>query len=134
MLACDLVVAADHATFGIPEVQRGLAAGAGGLVRLPKRVGLAVALEMAMTGDPVGAATAQQLGLVNRVVPGDQVLDAAVALAERICRNAPLATRLSKQVVTRSLAVPADAAFHLQGDGLVGGLQSAHTTAGQAGR
>src|SRR3546814_16979371 len=49
MLACDLVVAADHATFGIPEVQRGLAAGAGGLVRLPKRVGLAVALEMAMT-------------------------------------------------------------------------------------
>src|SRR3546814_1033626 len=66
MLACDLVVAADHATFGITEVQRGLAAGAGGLVRLPKRVGLAVALEMAMTGDPVDAATAQQLGLVNR--------------------------------------------------------------------
>src|SRR3546814_15508676 len=81
MLACDLVVAADHATFGIPEVQRGLAAGAGGLVRLPKRVGLAVALEMAMTGDPVDAATAQQLGLVNRVVPGAHVLDAAVALA-----------------------------------------------------
>src|SRR3546814_13963665 len=94
MLACDLVVAADHATFGIPEVQRGLAAGAGGLVRLPKRVGLAVALEMAMTGDPVDPATAQQLGLVHRVVPGDQVPDAAVALAERICRNAPLATRL----------------------------------------
>jgi len=119
MLACDLVVAADHATFGIPEVQRGLAAGAGGLVRLPKRVGLAVALEMAMTGDPVDATTAQRLGLVNRVVPGDEVLDAAVALAERICRNAPLATRLSKQMVKRSLDVSEDEAFDLQGDVLI---------------
>jgi enoyl-CoA hydratase/carnithine racemase len=66
-----------------------LAAGAGGLVRLPKRVSLGVALEMAMTGDPVDAATAHRLGLVNRVVPGDQVLDAAVELVHRICRNAP---------------------------------------------
>lgn len=116
MLACDLVVAAEHATFGIPEVQRGLAAGAGGLVRLPRRVSLAVALEMAMTGDPVDAATAHRLGLVNRVVPGDQVLDTAVALAERICRNAPLATRLSKKVVKGSLDATEAEAFDLQGD------------------
>ena len=88
-------------------------------MRLPKRVGLAVALEMAMTGDPVDAATAQRLGLVNRVVPGDEVLDAAVALAERIYRNAPLATRLSKQMVKRSLDVSEDEAFDLQGDVLV---------------
>src|SRR5690606_18055490 len=71
VLACDLVVAADTARFGIPEVKRGLMAAAGGLIRLPKRVPLAIALEMAMTGDPVDAARALQLGLVNRVVPAD---------------------------------------------------------------
>jgi enoyl-CoA hydratase/carnithine racemase len=115
MLACDLAVAANHATFGIPEVQRGLAAGAGGLIRLPKRVGLAVALELAMTGDAVDAGTALRLGLVNRVVPAAAVLDTAVALAERICKNAPLATRLSKKLVRESVDVPEEAAWDLSG-------------------
>ena len=69
MLSCDLVVAAEHATFGIPEAKRGLIAGAGGLIRMPKRLPMAVALEMAMTGDPIDAARAYDLGLVNRVVP-----------------------------------------------------------------
>jgi enoyl-CoA hydratase len=118
MLACDLVVAAEHATFGIPEVQRGLAAGAGGLVRLPKRVGLARALEFAMTGDPVDAGTALAMGLVNRVVPGDEVLEVAVALAERICRNAPLAVRLSKEVVKASADVSEDEAWARSGEAL----------------
>ena len=99
MISCDMVIAADHAKFGIPEAQRGLIAGAGGLTRLPKRVPLAVAYEMALTADPIDAQRAYELGLVNRVVPGDQVLDAAVAFAERIAKNAPLAVRTSKRVM-----------------------------------
>ncbi|MFI5034591.1 MAG: crotonase/enoyl-CoA hydratase family protein [Acidimicrobiales bacterium] len=103
MISCDLVVAADHARFGIPEVTRGLVAGAGGLIRLPKRVPLPVALEMALTGDPIDAERAYDLGLVNRVVPGDQVVEAALALAERIVANAPLAVQTSKRVMHQTV-------------------------------
>jgi enoyl-CoA hydratase len=99
VLSCDLVVAADTSRFGIPEAQRGLMAAAGGLIRLPKRVPLAVALEMAMTGDPIEADRALALGLVNRVVPRDQVVAEACALAERIGQNSPIAVRLSRQLV-----------------------------------
>lgn len=99
LLAADVAVAADHATFGIPEVKRGLMAAAGGLFRLPKRVPQAVALELAMTGEAIDARRALDLGLVNRVVPGDRVLDEALALAELICESAPLAVRLSRRVV-----------------------------------
>jgi enoyl-CoA hydratase/carnithine racemase len=99
VLSCDLVVAAEHARFGIPEVQRGLLAAAGGLIRLPKRVGLAIALELAMTGDPIDAPRALQLGLVNRVVPADRVVDEALALADRIGENSPVAVRASRQLV-----------------------------------
>jgi enoyl-CoA hydratase len=106
MLSCDLVVAADHATFGIPEVKRGLIAGAGGLFRLPKRLPLSVALELALTGDPIDADRAYQLGLVNRVVPRHQLMEEALVLAERIAENAPLAVRYSKSVMLR--AVDAD--------------------------
>jgi len=106
MLSCDLVVAADHAKFGIPEVARGLVAGAGGLIRLPKRIPQAVALEMALTGEPIDAARALEIGLVNRVVPGDQVLAVALALAQRIAKNAPLAVRRSKQVMKQAAELP----------------------------
>jgi enoyl-CoA hydratase/carnithine racemase len=99
VLACDLVVAADTARFGIPEVKRGLMAAAGGLIRLPKRVPLAIALELAMTGDPIDAQRALQLGLVNRVVAADRVVDEAIALAERIGENSPVAVRSSRQLV-----------------------------------
>ena len=99
VLSCDLVVAADTARFGIPEVKRGLIAAAGGLIRLPKRVPLAVALEMTMTGDPIDADRALALGLVNRVVPAAEVLDAAIALAERIGENSPIAVRASRRLV-----------------------------------
>ena len=102
MLSCDLVVAADHAKFGIPEVARGLVAGAGGLIRLPRRIPRAVALELALTGEPIDAQRALQIGLVNRVVPGEGLMDEALALAGRIARNAPLAVRLSKQVMVQS--------------------------------
>jgi enoyl-CoA hydratase len=98
MLACDLAVAAEHSTFGIPEVKRGLIAAAGALIRLPKRVPMAIALELAMTGAPIDAQRALALGLVNKVVPAERVLDEAIALAELIAGNAPVAVRLSKAV------------------------------------
>jgi enoyl-CoA hydratase len=103
VLSCDLVVAAETSRFGIPEVQRGLVAAAGGLLRLPKRVSLAVALELAMTGDPIDATRALALGLVNRVVPADRVVDEAVSLAQRIGENSPVAVRASRQLVREAL-------------------------------
>lgn len=103
MISCDMVIAAEHARFGIPEASRGLVAGAGGLIRLPKLIPLAVAYEMALTAEPIDAKRAYELGLVNQVVPGDQVLDAAFALAERITKNAPLAVRTSKSVMKQAL-------------------------------
>jgi enoyl-CoA hydratase len=106
MLSCDLVVAVDHATFGIPEATRGLIAGAGGLIRMPKRLPVAIALELAMTGDPITAERAYALGLVNKVVPAASLMDEALALAERIAANAPLAVRYSKSVMKRAAEVP----------------------------
>jgi enoyl-CoA hydratase len=102
MLSCDLVVAAEHATFGIPEAKRGLVAGAGGLIRMPKRLPIAIALELAMTGDAIDAARAFELGLVNRVVPSGVVVEEAVSLADRIAANAPLAVRYSKSVMKQA--------------------------------
>jgi enoyl-CoA hydratase len=105
MLACDLVVAADHATFGIPEVKRGLFAGAGGLIRLPKRLPLAIALELALTGESIDADRALALGLVNRVVPVGRLIEEAFALADLIADNAPLAVRWTKKVVVGAVSV-----------------------------
>ena len=98
MLACDLVVAAEHAMFGIPEVKRGLVA-AGGGTRLPRRIPLALALEFGLTGEPVDAARAQALGLVNRVVPAARVRAEAIALAEAIAANGPLAIAATKELM-----------------------------------
>jgi enoyl-CoA hydratase/carnithine racemase len=111
MISCDMVIAADHAKFGIPEASRGLVAGAGGLIRLPKRIPLTIAYEMALTAEPIDAARARELGLVNHVVPGDQVLEAALDLAERIAKNAPLAVRTSKDVMRRSLELSEEGAW-----------------------
>ena len=102
LISCDMVIAADHAKFGIPEAARGLVAGGGGLIRLPKLIPLALAYEMALTADPIDAHRAYELGLVNRVVPGERVLDEAIALAERIAKNAPLAVRTSKDVMKKA--------------------------------
>jgi crotonobetainyl-CoA hydratase len=98
-LACDLVVAEEHASFGLPEVKRGLFAGAGGLVRLGKRVSLPLAMEVALTGEPLSAQRAYALGLVNRVVPKGEGVRTAVELATLICQAAPLAVRLSKKML-----------------------------------
>jgi enoyl-CoA hydratase len=106
MLSCDLVVAVEGAKFGIPEVKRGLMAAAGGLIRLPKRIPPAIALELAMTGDPIDAPRALALGLINRVVPADKLMEAALALANTIAENAPLAVRTSKRVMKQAGELP----------------------------
>ena len=98
LLGCDVVVASEAAKFGLPEVKRGLFA-AGGGVFISTRIPLAVALELTLTGDLVDAERALSLGLINQVVPPEEVLDAAVALAERIARNGPLALQATKQLV-----------------------------------
>jgi enoyl-CoA hydratase len=103
VLACDLVVAADHARFGLPEVRRGLIAGGGG-TRLPRRIPLAVALELGLTGEYIGAERAHELGLVNRVVPGAGLLEAATELAGLVARNAPLALAVTKTLMLREAA------------------------------
>lgn len=102
VLACDLVVAADNAQFGIPEVRRGLAATAGGLVRLPRQLPYRIALELALTGDMLPASRAFDLGLINRMVAPGNALDEARALAEKIIQNGPLSVAASKQVVKDS--------------------------------
>jgi enoyl-CoA hydratase/carnithine racemase len=108
VLAADLAVADETAILGFPEVTRGLFAAAGGVLRLQRQVPEKVALELALTGDPIDAATAHRLGLVNRVVPAGTALDAAVVLAERIAANAPLAVRASKYLLRRSAALGSD--------------------------
>jgi len=105
-LACDLIVAAEDAQFGIPEVKRGLIAGSGGLIRLPQRIPRQVALEYALTGAMMPAAEARQWGLVNRLTPSGGALEGARALARTIAANGPLAVRMTKRIVAESPAWP----------------------------
>ena len=103
-LACDLIVAVPNARFGLPEVKRGLIASAGGLYRLPRALPPAVAREMILTGEPIGAERAHALGMVNvMAADGPGLLDAALALAARITVNAPVAVRESLAVARRAL-------------------------------
>jgi enoyl-CoA hydratase len=99
VLSCDLVIAAESAKFGIPEVKRGLAAAAGGLFRLPLRIPYHVAMELVLTGDPVDAPRAYELGLVNKLTPTGGALEAALEFAARIAANGPMAVIASKDVV-----------------------------------
>lgn len=100
VLSCDLIVASETARFGLPEVQRSLVAMGGGAVKLPGRVGASVAMEMLLTGDPIDARRAFEVGLVNRVVPTGEASTAALALARRIAANGPLAVAASKAIAT----------------------------------
>ena len=102
-LACDLIVASTNAAFGLPEVKRSLAAVAGGLFRLPRALSPTVAMEVVLTGDPIPAQRAYDLGMVNELVEPGQAVTAALALAERICANAPLAVRESRKIVRAAL-------------------------------
>lgn len=101
-LACDLIVASQEASFGLPEVRRGLVAAAGGLIRLPRRIPAAVAMELALTGDPLPAVDAHRWGLVNRLTAPGEALAGARELAARIGANGPLAVRASKRIVVES--------------------------------
>lgn len=94
-LACEMIVASDKALFGLPEVKRGLMAMAGGAIRLPRLLPRALAIEALMTGDPIAADTAQAHGLINKVAAREEVMPAALGLAERIARNAPISLRES---------------------------------------
>jgi enoyl-CoA hydratase len=106
VLSCDLVVAAEHAVFGLPEVRRGLFAASGGALRLPRMIPRARALELLLTSDAVDARTAHELGLINRVVPLGQLMHAARALALRICANAPLAVRETLALARAVFSLP----------------------------
>jgi len=102
-LACDLIVAVRDARFGLPEVRRGLVAAAGGLLRLPRRIPPAIAKQLALTGEPLSAADASRLGLVNELTEPGQALDGALDLARRITPNGPLAVRTTKQILDQAL-------------------------------
>jgi crotonobetainyl-CoA hydratase len=102
VLACDMAVMSDDASLGLPEVKRGLVAAAGGVLRLHRQIPPKIAAEAVFTGDPLDAASALQWGLVNRVVPAAEVLATALALAEKVAGNAPMAVRASKRIMMRS--------------------------------
>lgn len=102
LMACDLIVAAEDAEFGIPEVKRGLAAGAGGLIKLPRQMPHRLAMELALTGDSFNAKRAYETGVINRVVKKGEALTAAKELAKVIAANGPLAVKASKQIVNDS--------------------------------
>ena len=107
-LACDMIVAADNAWFGLPEVTRGLVAGSGGLMRLPRRIPAAIALEYALTGERISAPTAHHWGLVNRLTSSGEALTEALALAAQITANAPLSTLMTKRIIQESASWPED--------------------------
>lgn len=113
-LACDLIVAGEGAVFGLPEVCRGLVAGSGGLVRLPRRIPAGIALEYALTGDRMPAEAAHRWGLVNRLVPTGEALDWAVRLADQIALNAPLSLTMTKRIITESVDWPLEGIWERQ--------------------
>ena len=114
MLACDLAVAARDAKFGIPEVKRGLAAGAGGLLRLPRLLPPRIAMELALTGDIMSAERAAEFGLVNTLTDSGGALDEAKRLASRIIANAPLSVAASKRVLVEQQDWSLDEMFERQ--------------------
>ena len=125
VLACDLIVAARTARFGLPEVKRGLAAAAGGLLRLPRRLPYHLAMECILTGDMLGAERAHAHGLVNRLVEPGQALDAALELARSVSANGPLALVASKRVAQESADWPQTEMFERQA-AITGPVMASH--------
>ncbi len=114
MLATDIRIAADYARFGLPEARHALIPFAGALVRLPRQLPHAVAMELLLTGDQVEAGRLLALGLLNRVLPGNEVLPAAMAMAERIAANGPLAIAEIKRATAESLGRPLGEGFAIE--------------------
>lgn len=115
-LACDIRVAAEDAKLGMMEVRRGRLGGAGGTQRLPRLIGTAKALEICLTGEPVNAAEAYRIGLVNRVVPADQLMAAAEEIAGKICLGAPLSLIAIKEAITKGVELPLDEGLKLESE------------------
>jgi enoyl-CoA hydratase len=115
-LSCDLIVAARGAKLGIPEVKRSLVAAGGALLRLPRRIPYHVAMELALTGDPILAERGYEVGLVNRLAEPGQAVDVAVELAEAVAVNAPLALAASKRIVVESAGWDPNEAWLKQGE------------------
>ena len=115
-LGCDLVVAAKGAKLGIPEAKRSLVAAGGALLRLPRRIPYHVAMELALTGDPISAERGAELGLVNRLAEPGGALDAAVELGEAIAKNGPLALIASKRILIEEPGWSEDEKWQKQGE------------------
>ena len=115
-LSCDLIVAARGARLGVPEVKRGLVAAGGALLRLPQRIPYHLAMELALTGDPVDAERAYELGIVNRLAEPGGAVEAALELADAIVKNGPLALRASKRIVLESRDWPQADWWQKQGE------------------
>lgn len=115
-LACDLIVAARGARLGIPEVKRSLVAAGGALLRLPRVLPRNIAMELALTGDPIDAERAHQLGMVNRLAEPEGAVAAALELAEAIAANGPLSLAATKQILTESVEWPESEFYARQGE------------------
>ncbi len=113
-LACDIRIAVPHATFGLPEVKRGILPGAGGTQRLPRSMPFGVALEMILSGAAIDADAALRWGLVSHVVPQDELLVEAARIAELIAANGPLAVRAARDAAYQGLTLPLDDALRLE--------------------
>jgi enoyl-CoA hydratase len=124
VLSCDLVVASRSATFGIPEVKRSLVAGAGGLFRLPRKIPMNVAMECALTGDPISAERAYHFGLVNVLCDDGDALEKAIELADRVCANAPVAVRETRKIVRDATMAPDDVGWKMSFEGMAKAMQS----------
>ncbi len=115
-ISCDLIVAARGARLGIPEVKRSLVAAGGGLLRLPRMLPRNIAMELALTGEPLDAVRGFELGLVNRLAEPGQALDTAFELAELVAANGPLALAATKRILTESVDWPDSEFFARQGE------------------
>ncbi|MCJ7808396.1 MAG: enoyl-CoA hydratase-related protein [Dehalococcoidia bacterium] len=115
-LACDLRIAAETATLSVPEVKWNLIPGWGGTQRLPRMIPMAKAAEMLLTGDRIDANEAYRLGIVNKVVPAAELMDAAEAMANKIAKNGPLAVRAAKEAMIRGTSMTLDEGMQLELD------------------
>ena len=129
-LACDLIVASRSATFGVPEVKRSLVAAAGGLFRLGRKIPLNIAMECALTGDPIPAERAHHFGLVNVLCDEGQALAEATTLADRVCANAPIAVRESRKVVLEATNADDEVGWRMSMEGMAKAMGSADFSEG----
>jgi enoyl-CoA hydratase len=119
VLSCDLVVASRSATFGIPEVKRSLVAAAGGLFRLPRKIPFNIAMECALTGDPITAERAYEFGLVNVLCEDGEALAKATELADRVCANAPIAVRETRRIMLTATNAPDDVGWKMSSEAML---------------